>query len=156
MMHPSNSLPSIPGVRRDVEVVHSPANQAYRILHFAFVVAPVVAGLDKFTHLLVNWDLYLAPQISRLSPIAPHTLMTIAGAIEIMAGLVVAIRPKIGATIVGFWLLGIVVNLLLTGSYYDIALRDFGLSLGAFALARLASAHERGGLDVSYRSVPRR
>lgn len=156
MMHSSSSMPSIPGVRRDVVVAHSPANQAFRILHFAYVVAPVVAGLDKFTHLLVNWDNYLAPQVASRLPIAPHTFMQIAGAIEVVAGLIVALRPKIGGVIVGLWLLGIVGNLLMTGTYFDIALRDFGLALGAFALARLAAAHERGGLDVTYRSVARR
>lgn len=156
MMHPSSSLPSIPGVRRDVIAVHSPANQAFRVLHFAFVVAPVVAGLDKLTHLLVNWDNYLAPAIARLLPFSAHTFMLFAGGVEIVAGLLVALKPSVGGVVVGLWLLGIIGNLLLTGTYYDIALRDLGLALSAFALSRLAVAHERGGLDVTYRSVPRR
>jgi len=146
---------SIPGVHREVIVAHSPANQAFRILQFVFVVAPVMAGLDKLTHLLANWDLYLAPQIVERSPIAAHSLMLIVGVAEVTAGLIVALRPKIGGMIVCLWLLGVVFNLLLTRRYFDIALRDFGLALGAFALARLAAAHERGGLDITYHGVAR-
>jgi hypothetical protein len=116
----------------------SPAYQAYRILHLAFVVAPIAAGLDKFFHLLVNWDMYLAPVIAQLSPVGGHNLMLAIGVIEMIAGLLVAIKPRIGAYVVSLWLLGIVVNLLLIPGYYDIALRDFGLSLGALALARLS------------------
>jgi hypothetical protein len=115
-----------------------PAYQGYQILHFAFTVAPVLAGLDKFFHLLVNWDMYLAPGIARLSPIGGHNLMLVIGVIEIIAGLLVAIKPKIGAPIVGAWLIGIIINLVSMGTYYDIALRDLGLSLGAWALWRLS------------------
>ena len=116
----------------------SPTYQAYRILHLAFVVAPIAAGLDKFFHLLVNWDIYLSPAIANLSPVGGHNLMLIIGVIEIVAGLLVAVKPRIGAYIVSAWLLGIVINLLLVPGFYDIALRDFGLSLGALALARLS------------------
>jgi uncharacterized membrane protein HdeD (DUF308 family) len=116
----------------------TPSYQAYQILHFAFVAAPVIAGLDKFFHLLVNWDMYLAPQIARLSPIGGHNLMLAIGVIEIVAGLLVAFKPRIGAVIVAVWLWGIIINLLLIPSFFDIALRDFGLSLGALALARLS------------------
>jgi|SRR5689334_5215903 hypothetical protein len=116
----------------------SPAYQAYQILHLAFVVAPVVAGLDKFFHLLVNWDMYLAPVIARLSPIGGHGLMLLIGVIEIAAGILVALKPRIGAYVVSAWLLGIVINLLIIPGFFDIALRDFGLSLGALALARLS------------------
>ncbi|MGI9075013.1 MAG: hypothetical protein ACR2JB_27700 [Bryobacteraceae bacterium] len=116
----------------------SPAYQAYQILHVGFVVAPIVAGLDKFSHLLVNWDMYLAPVIARLSPIGGHGLMLLIGVIEIVAGILVAIKPRIGAYVVSAWLLGIVINLLIIPGYFDIALRDFGLSLGALALGRLS------------------
>jgi len=116
----------------------SPGYQAYQILHVAFVVAPVIAGLDKFFHLLVNWDMYLAPAIASLSPIGGHRLMLVIGVIEIVAGILVAIRPRIGAYIVSAWLLGIVINLLIVPGFFDIALRDFGLSLGALALGRLS------------------
>lgn len=115
-----------------------PAYQAYQILHFAFTIAPILAGLDKFFHLLTNWDNYLAPWIARLSPIGGHDLMLAVGIVEIIAGLIVAVKPKIGAPIVGVWLALIVVDLLSMGAYFDIALRDFGLSLGAWALWRLS------------------
>jgi len=115
-----------------------PAWQAYKILHIAFVVAPALAGLDKFFHVLCNWDQYLAPWIAQLSPIGGHNLMLVVGAIEIIAALLVALKPKIGAPIVGVWLCLIIVNLVSMGSYLDVALRDLGLALGAFALWRLS------------------
>ncbi len=120
-----------------------PAYQAYQILHVAFVAAPVIAGADKFLHLLVNWDKYLAPQVAALLPVSAHAFMLAVGAIEIIAGLLVAFKPRIGAYVVALWLLGIIVNLLLTG-YYDIALRDFGLLLGALALGRLSAEYDSG------------
>ncbi len=116
----------------------SPAYQAYQILHIAFVIAPIVAGLDKFFHLLTNWDMYLAPAIAHLSPIGGHRLMPLVGIVEIVAGIVVAIRPQIGAYIVSAWLLLIVIDLLVLPGYFDIALRDLGLLLGALALGRLS------------------
>ena len=118
----------------------SPVWQAYQILHVGFTAAPVVAGLDKFFHLLTNWDQYLAPWIAQLSPIGGHALMLIAGAVEIAAGILVALKPRLGAPIVGAWLCLIIVNLLTMGAYLDVALRDLGLALGAFALWRLAVA----------------
>ncbi len=116
----------------------SPAYQAYQILHVAFIIAPIIAGLDKFFHLLTNWDMYLAPAIARLSPIGGHGLMLLVGIIEIVAGLIVAIKPRIGSYIVSAWLLLIIVNLLILPGYFDIALRDLGLLLGAVALGRLS------------------
>jgi hypothetical protein len=115
----------------------SAARQAFLVLYFGFIVAPIVAGLDKFFHLLVNWDQYLAPAIAGFLPVAPHTLMLAVGVIEVLAGIVVAVKPSVGGLIVAGWLAGIIVNLLLIPGYFDIALRDFGLSLGALALARL-------------------
>lgn len=115
----------------------NPVYQAYRILHVGFTVAPILAGIDKFTHILCNWDQYLAPWVAHLSPISGHTLMMIAGVIEVVAGILVAIRARVGAPIVGVWLCLIIVNLLSMGTYFDIALRDLGLALGAFALWRL-------------------
>lgn len=115
-----------------------PAYQAYQILHLGFAALPVIAGLDKFFHLLVNWDIYLAPAIARISPISGHNLMLLIGVIEIVAGTVVALKPRLGAYVVAAWLWGIIINLLMIPNYYDIALRDFGLSLGALALARLS------------------
>jgi len=118
--------------------VSSPSYQAYQILHIAFTVAPIVAGIDKFFHFLVNWDLYLSPIVPRTLGIGAHPFMLGVGVIEVIAGLVVAAAPRIGGWIVGLWLFGIVVNLLTIPAYFDIALRDFGLALGAFALARLS------------------
>jgi len=116
-----------------------PAYQAYVVLYAGFVVLPIVAGLDKFFHLLVNWDQYLAPQVTQILPVTAHQFMLAVGVIEIIAGLIVALKPQIGSYIVMLWLWGIIVNLLLTpAGFYDIALRDFGLSLGALALARLS------------------
>ena len=115
-----------------------PAYQAYQILYVGFIVAPLLAGLDKFTHLLTDWDRYLAPVIAGMLPVSGHTFMLFVGLVEITAAVLVAARPRIGAYVVAAWLLGIVVNLLLIPGYFDIALRDFGLALGALALARLS------------------
>ena len=119
-------------------VTSNPTYQAYQILHVGFAILPIVAGLDKFFHILVNWDMYLAPFIARLSPISGHNLMMIIGIIEIVAGILVAIKPRIGAYVVAAWLWGIIINLLLLSGYYDVALRDLGLSLGVLALGRLS------------------
>jgi uncharacterized membrane protein YphA (DoxX/SURF4 family) len=122
-------------------------HQAFQILRFGFTVAPIVAGLDKFLGLLTNWDKYLAPGLS--FGIAPHTFMMIVGVIEIVAGLIVAVRPRIGGYIVAVWLVGIMVNLVAVGGYLDVALRDLGLCLGAIALARLAEAEVRVGVPAN-------
>ena len=118
----------------------SPPYQAYRILHFGFVVAPILAGLDKFFHLLVNWDQYLPGVVANVSPIPPHTLMLVVGVIEIVAGIGVALKPRIFAYVVAAWLALIIINLLLIPGYFDVALRDFGLLLGALALGQLSSS----------------
>ena len=113
--------------------------QAFRLLQVGFIVAPTLAGLDKFFHLLVNWDKYLAPAIARMLPIPGHTFMLVVGGVEIAAGLLVALKPRIGGLVVAAWLAGIVLNLVLGATYWDIALRDVGLMIGAVALSRLAS-----------------
>lgn len=118
--------------------VSSTSYQAYQILRLGFIVAPIVAGLDKFFHLLVNWDQYLPPFVNNLTSGHGHELMLVIGVIEVVAGLGVAFKPKIFAYIVSAWLLLIVINLLMIPGYFDVALRDFGLSLGALALARLS------------------
>ena len=120
--------------------VGSPSYQAYQILHIAFTVAPIIAGLDKFTHLLVNWDQYLSPAMPRFG-MSAHTFMLGVGVIEVIAGLLVAFAPRIGGWVVGVWLCGIILNLLTIPAYFDIALRDLGLALGAFALARLSEEY---------------
>lgn len=116
----------------------TPSYQAYLILHVAYVLAPIVAGADKFFHVLTNWDKYLAPMVSNTLGVTAHTFMLGVGVVEIAAGLIVAFAPRVGAWIVGLWLCGIIVNLLILGAYFDVALRDFGLALGAFALARIS------------------
>jgi uncharacterized membrane protein YphA (DoxX/SURF4 family) len=123
--------------------VSGSAYQAYQILHVAFVIAPVVAGLDKFFNLLVNWEQYLPSFVNRIVGGHDHELMLVAGVIEIIAGLGVLFKPKLFAYVVSAWLLMIVVNLLMIPGYYDIALRDFGLALGALALARLSHEFDR-------------
>jgi hypothetical protein len=118
--------------------VRTPSYQAFQILHTAFVVAPVAAGADKFFHLLTNWDKYCVPAIPGLIGLSVHSFMLLVGVVEIVAGILVAVAPRIGAWVVAAWLGGIIVNLLMLGSYFDVALRDFGLALGAVALARLS------------------
>jgi hypothetical protein len=130
-------------------VREDPAYQAYLILRTGFVVAPILFGLDKFTNLLTDWTAYLAPAVDRLIPGTATTAMVAVGVIEIVAGLVVAVRPKVGGYLVAAWLAGIIVNLLLLGDRYDVALRDFGLLLGALALARLATAFGRARPQAS-------
>lgn len=131
---------SLGGVSRPAVVAarSGPAYQAYQILHVAFVVAPLLAGLDKFFHLLVDWNQYLAPVVDRILGGNGHAFMYAVGVIEIIAALGVLVRPRIFAYVVCAWLLGIVVNLLLIPGFYDIALRDFGLALAALAFARLS------------------
>jgi uncharacterized membrane protein YphA (DoxX/SURF4 family) len=121
----------------------SPSYQAYQILRTGFTVAPIVAGLDKFFHLLVNWDQYLPASVNNLIGGHGHELMFAVGVIEIVAGLGVAFKPRLFAYVVSLWLLLIVVNLLMIPGYFDVALRDFGLSLAALALARLSSEFDR-------------
>ena len=113
--------------------------QAYAVLRTAFVVAPVVFGLDKFTNILVQWDQYLAPALSQPLPVTAHQAMYAVGVIEVVAGLVVAFHPRLGALVVALWLGGIILNLLLLPGFYDVALRDFGLLMAAVALQRLAT-----------------
>ena len=130
----------------------SNSHQAFSILRLGFTVAPIIAGLDKFLQLLTNWDKYLAPAVPNTLGIAPHTFMMIVGVIEIAAGLLVAIAPRIGGYVVAAWLVGIIVNLLLVGGYLDVALRDLGLALGALALARLAEAEVRVAVPTPARA----
>lgn len=115
--------------------------QAFNILRFGFTVAPIVAGADKFLGLLVNWDQYLPPIANKVLGGYGHQFMFIVGVIEIVAGIGVFLKPKIFAYVVSAWLLLIIVNLLLIPGFYDVALRDLGLALGALALARLSSVY---------------
>ena len=116
--------------------------QAFLLLRLAFSVAPIAFGLDKFFNILVDWPQYLAPWINDIVPGDAHDAMHIVGVIEIAAGVLVALKPRYGAPLVAAWLAGIIINLLTLSGYYDIALRDFGLMLGALTLARLAFAYD--------------
>jgi hypothetical protein len=119
-----------------------PAAQAFMLLRVGFTVAPILFGLDKFAEVMISdWPKYLAPEFNDLIPGSASDAMYIVGAVEIAAGLVVAVTPRFGGLLVAAWLGGIIVSLLLVGGYADIALRDFGLLIGALALARLASAY---------------
>ena len=123
-----------------------PGYQAFMLLRLAFAVAPIAFGLDKFFNIMVDWTQYLAPWINDIVPGNAHDAMHLVGAIEIVAGLVVALKPRYGAPLVAGWLLGIIINLLTLSGYYDVALRDFGLMLGALTLERLAWAYDPPGL----------
>jgi uncharacterized membrane protein YphA (DoxX/SURF4 family) len=119
-----------------------PVAQATLLLRIAFTVAPILFGLDKFANVLTDdWTRYLSSEFNSLLPGSAATGMHLVGIVEIVAGLIVAIRPREGALIVAAWLAGIILNLLLVGGYGDIALRDFGLMLGALSLSRLAKAY---------------
>ena len=122
-----------------------PVFQGFWLLRIGFTVAPILFGLDKFVNWLVDWPIYLAPRIDDIVPGNAHQAMLAVGVVEVVAGLLVFVRPRIGGYVVAAWLAGIIVNLLILGDYYDVALRDFGLLLGALTLARLATAfeHER-------------
>jgi uncharacterized membrane protein YphA (DoxX/SURF4 family) len=121
--------------------IGDPAYQAYRILQAAFIAAPILAGLDKFFNILVNWEKYLAPFVGNL--IAPGLFMAVVGVVEIAAGIGMAIKPRIFAYVVAAWLVGIILNLLILPGYFDVALRDLGLALGALALGRLSQTYDR-------------
>lgn len=115
-----------------------PERQAFLLLRTVFTVAPILFGLDKFTNILTHWTVYLAPQATAIVPLQPQTFMYIVGVVEIIAGTAVAVRPKYGSLLVAAWLAGIIINLLLLGSFFDVALRDFGLLVAALALNRLS------------------
>ncbi|MDQ0849506.1 putative membrane protein YphA (DoxX/SURF4 family) [Arthrobacter sp. B3I9] len=117
--------------------------QAFLLLRTVFTVAPILFGLDKFTNLLTDWNVYLAPVATSVVPLPAQTFMYVVGVVEIIAGLAVAFRPRFGSLLVAAWLLGIIVNLLVLGSFFDVALRDFGLLVGALALNRLSPKSPR-------------
>ena len=138
---------AVPAVLRPIPVPRStvlrrdPAAQAFMLLRIAFTVAPILFGLDKFAEVMIDdWTKYLAPEFNDLIPGSAQDAMYIVGAVEIVAGLVVLVSPRFGGLLVAGWLGGIIVSLLLVGGYADIALRDFGLLLGALTLFRLATA----------------
>jgi hypothetical protein len=118
----------------------APVIQSYWTMRALFTVAPILFGLDKFFNLMTNWEQYLAPVFPQTLHLSAATIMRGVGIIEVLAGILVAIAPRYFGYLVMAWLWLIMVNLLLKGEYFDVALRDFGLSLGALTLARLAQA----------------
>ena len=128
-------IPKSDVLRRD------PAAQAFLLLRLTFTIAPILFGIDKFAEVLTDdWTRYLAPEFNDLIPGDAQAAMYMVGVVEILAGLIVFVAPRFGGLLVAAWLAGIIVSLLLVGGYGDIALRDFGLLLGALTLSRLASA----------------
>jgi uncharacterized membrane protein YphA (DoxX/SURF4 family) len=125
-----------------------PGYQAFMLLRAAFAAAPILFGLDKFFDVMVDWEIYLAPWINDVIPGNAADAMYAVGVIEIVAGIAVAVKPRYGAYLVAAWLGGIILNLLTLSGYYDIALRDFGLLLGALTLARLASRYDPPGFAL--------
>jgi hypothetical protein len=135
------TLRPIPIPKSDV-LRSDPAAQAFMLLRIAFTVAPILFGVDKFAEVMIdNWPKYLASEFNDVIPGSAQDAMYIVGAVEIVAGLTVLVSPRFGGLLVAGWLGGIIVSLLLVGGYADIALRDFGLLLGALTLARLAAAY---------------
>jgi uncharacterized membrane protein HdeD (DUF308 family) len=129
--------------RSDGLLARDAGYQAFMLLRLAFTVAPIAFGIDKFFNGMVHWEKYLASWVNDILPGTASTGMHIIGVVEIVAGVAVAIRPKYGAPLVAAWLGGIIINLLTYSGYYDSALRDFGLMLGALTLTRLAWAYDR-------------
>ena len=127
-----------------------PDHQAFLLLRTVFTVAPVVFGLDKFANVLTDWPQYLAPWIDRIVPGTAQQAMYAVGVVEVLAGLLVAVAPRLGAWVVAAWLAGIILDLLTIPGFYDIALRDFGLLVGAVALGRLAVGHAPHGLTLRH------
>lgn len=113
------------------------------ILKWTYGLVPIAAGADKFVHLLTDWDKYLAPIVTDIIPLSSGTFMSIVGIVEILAGILVLVKPKIGSLVVSLWLVGIVINLLLLGQYFDVAVRDLVMSIGAFCLYLLVRNDDR-------------
>ena len=134
---PAQVTPAVPLARREA------GYQAFVMLRIAFAVAPIAFGVDKFFNVLTDWPLYLATWVDDLMPGSAQDFMYFVGGVEILAGVLVAVRPRIGAPVVALWLAGIILTLVTGPGYYDVALRDFGLLLGALTLTRLAWAYDR-------------
>jgi hypothetical protein len=143
-------IPRTDALRRD------PFAQSFMLLRIAFTVAPILFGIDKFANVLTNdWTKYLAPEFNDIIPGNAADAMHIVGVVEIVAGVVVLVAPRFGGLLVAAWLGGIITNLLIVGGYGDIALRDFGLLLGALTLSRLASAYTGQGAGREPAAAPR-
>jgi uncharacterized membrane protein YphA (DoxX/SURF4 family) len=128
---------------RDSQDSTTRTERAANLLHWTYGLVPIVAGADKFTNILTDWTKYLAPVVTDIIPVTPDLFMNVVGVIEIVAGIIVLVKPRIGSLIVGLWLLAIAVNLLLTGQYFDVAVRDTVMAIGAFALYTLSGNNGR-------------
>ncbi len=113
-------------------------NQAFNLLKYTFVIVPIVAGADKFTNILTNWEHYLPPAVAQMLPFSPTVFMMIAGVIEIIAGIIVLVKTEIGGYIVAAWLTCIAITLLADFTYADVAVRDLSMAISAFAMARIS------------------
>ena len=118
--------------------INQPTRTVYNLLRITFTIVPVVAGADKFTDLLTHWENYLNPSIAGMLPFAPHTFMMIVGVIEIIAGIIVFVKPAVGGLIVAAWLTLIALTLLASGNYLDVAVRDLVMALSAFSLTKIS------------------
>lgn len=141
--NPENRNPENRTVSDSALAASNGPKQAYLLLRIGFALAPFLAGIDKFANILTDWTQYLAPFLTEWTGLTASAFMHVVGVIEIIAGICVAWKPKIFAYVVCAWLVGIIVNLLILGQYFDIALRDLGLAIGAFALGRLSQFYER-------------
>src|SRR6185312_9123016 len=130
------AAPTVPAASRRQDAT---THQAFLLLRTIFTVAPILFGIDKFTNLLTDWTHYLAPLATDIVPVSPQVFMYGVGVVEIIAGVVVALRPRLGSLVVAVWLVGIIVNLVLLPGFFDVGLRDLGLLVGALALNRLAT-----------------
>ena len=139
-----------------MEVTTQNTGSVQQLMRFTYGLVLIVAGLDKFSNLLTDWKKYLAPAVSDMLPFGASTFMSIVGVIEIVAGVIVLIWPRIGGYIVMAWLIGIALNLIIGGQYYDVAVRDLVMAIGAFSLARLSPAVRpavRGGSSILHESA---
>jgi len=123
-----------------MEAILENARQVQQLMRYTYGLVPIVAGLDKFTNLLTDWKNYIAPSVNNALPFSASTFMSIVGVIEIIAGIIVLVRPRLGGFIVMAWLIAIALNLLISGHYYDVAVRDLVMAIGAFSLAKLSVA----------------
>jgi hypothetical protein len=130
----------------EARVAARASERVIALLKATYGLVPIVAGADKFTHLLTDWNQYLAPAVVELLPVSAGTFMSIVGVVEIVAGVLVLARPRIGSLVVGCWLLAIALNLLLSGQYLDIAVRDAVMAIGAFSLFMLLKGREQEGM----------
>ncbi|WP_372698820.1 hypothetical protein [Arthrobacter sp. JSM 101049] len=144
------AAPAVPAADRRQNAA---SHQAFVLLRTIFTVAPILFGIDKFTNVLTDWTHYLAPIATDIVPVSPQVFMYMVGVVEIIAGIVVALRPRLGSLVVAMWLLGIIVNLLLVPGFFDVGLRDFGLLIGALALNRLAATEAPAWLARTHRTA---